>query len=366
MKLPGVAIVAGEGGLARVGGSVGTIAVIGTGTKLKGQVNSVVSVKDAEKFGDGSVQRACKRIFEMSGASVIAYVLPSAGSVATYSAGIDAVLAWNTVLECIAIVDSTAKDVWEVLADKAQNATKSHRYVYGVAQTRGKVTGNSDASKNEKDVQFASKLVEPAERGQKKSNRLVICAGTIMVRGSDGVPSGHPIIDTVLGSIARRDAHEGIDAVKWGSLAGATDVGEAWDETTLENLLNAGYTTVRRFYGRAGVYITLARLATDDTSDYDTLEKIRVMNRASNAVRGVQIEFVNGNIPANAGGVAFIKKESEVPLEVMKSNGEITDFSVSVDTSKLISERLVKTAVAIVPLGKTSRIETEITYKAGV
>lgn len=366
MNLPGVSITTGEGGLSRIGGSTGVIAIIGTGTKEKGRVVPVVSGKDAEKFGDGSVKRACDRLFEMGGARVIAYVLPSAGSTATYSAGIDALLATNERLECVAIVDSTDKSIWELVADKMEGVATSHKYVYGVAQTRLAVTGNSDQNKNESASGFASKLVSDAERGTKKSSRLMICAGSIRIRGGDGVVVAQPVIDTVLGTIANREAHEGIDAVKWGALQDSVEVGEAWEDATLESLLTKGYTTVRRFYGRTGVYITLARLATDDVSDYDTLEKIRVINRASNAVREAQLEFVNGNIPANAGGVAFIKKESEVPLEVMKNNGEITDFKVSVDMSKLISDRLVKTAVSIVPLGKTSVIKTEITYKAGV
>jgi hypothetical protein len=71
------------------------------------------------------------------------------------------------------------------------------------------------------------------------------------------------------GTLARRGVHQGPDAVRCGSVSAATAVKpDGLTGGHIETLKNAGYVTVRKITGIAGIYVTSGQMMREEGSDY--------------------------------------------------------------------------------------------------
>jgi hypothetical protein len=102
-------------------------------------------------------------------------------------------------------------------------------------------------------------------------------------------------------------------------------------------------------------------------SDYDLVEPRRVMDKACRQIREAQLFYLNDVVKAGADGspegLEMFIAQSESPLRIMKTNGEIPDGCVVIPPGRnILSTKTLRTKIRIVPPGRMSYIENETAY----
>jgi len=275
-------------------------------------------------------------------------------------AAIDKILEAKLSIEFIAIAGVSASPLWAALATKAIGAAEIYQYLFFVAQSRYLNSGETlDA--------WANALCG-IERGSVGSTRLQVCAGWIEEADANGQLDVRGLIGTYCGTLAARKVQDGPDAVKFGGIAAATALmPEGINDGHIENLKNAGYVTARKYVGRKGIYITSGQMMSEEGSDYDLVERRRVMDKACRNLYVAQLPAVNDTVTVGKDGspegIEMFVAKSQAPLEIMKTNREISDGYVIIPPGQnILADKKLRTKVRIVPLGKMSYIENEIAY----
>jgi hypothetical protein len=275
-------------------------------------------------------------------------------------AAVDTVLEAKLSIEWIAVAGISAVPLWVALATKAEGAEGIYQYLFFVAQARYKAA-------SETLDQWVNALTG-VERGTISSTRLQVCSGWIEEADANGQVDLRGLIGTYCGKLATRKVHEGPDAVRYGGITAATAIKpDGINDGHLEALKNAGYVTARQIIGLTGIYITSGQMMSEEGSDYDLVERRRVMDKACRQIRAAQLFYVNDTVKVGADGspegLQMFVAQSESPLRIMKTDGEISSGSVVIpDGQNILSTKTVRTKIRIVPLGKMSYIENEIAY----
>ena len=105
----------------------------------------------------------------------------------------------------------------------------------------------------------------------------------------------------------------------------------------------------------------------EEGSDYTLVERRRVMDKACRLIRAAQLFFLNDGVrvgkDGSPEGIKLLVAQSESPLKIMVSDGEISSGSViAPEGQNILATATLKLKVRIVPLGKLSYIENEIAY----
>ena len=275
-------------------------------------------------------------------------------------AAIDTLLDAKLAVEWIAVAGISNAALWAALAAKAELAEGMYQYLFFVAQARGKAEAETPD-------EWAMALAG-TERGTAASTRLQVCAGWIEEADANGQVDERPLIGVYCGKLAQRDVHEGPDAVRWGGISAATALKpDGLNDGHIETLKNAGYVTARKIIGLTGIYITSGQMMAEAGSDYDVVERRRVMDKACREIRRAQLFHLNGNTEVGADGspegLEMFVAQSESPLRTMKTNKQISDGYVRIPPGQnILSTRTLRTKIRIIPLGKMSYIENEIAY----
>jgi len=273
---------------------------------------------------------------------------------------VDKILDAKPDIEWIAIAGVSSSPLWAALAVKAEGAESKYQYLFFVAQARYKATAESVD-------EYVTSLAE-AERGVITSTRLQVCAGWIEEADSNGQVDTRGMIGVYSGMLAQRGVHQGPDAVRYGSIKAATAIKpDGLNDGHIETLKNTGYVTVRKITGLTGIYITSGQMMSEEGSDYNLVERRRVMDKACRQIRSAQLFYLNDVTQIGADGspegLAMFIAQSESPLRTMKADKEITDGYVVVpEGQNILSTSTLRTKIRIVPLGKTSYIENEISF----
>jgi len=275
-------------------------------------------------------------------------------------AAINKILEAKLAIEFIAIAGVSASPLWAALATKADGAAEIYQYLFFVAQARYLKKGEGlDAYVN---------ALCGIERGSVASTRLQVCASYIEEADSNGQIDVRGLIGTYCGTLAARKVQDGPDAVKFGGIAAATALmPEGINDGHIENLKNAGYVTARKYVGLKGIYITSGQMMCEEGSDYDLVERRRVMDKACRNLYVAQLPAVNDTVSigkdGSPEGIEMFVAKSQAPLETMKTNREISDGYVVVPPGQnILADKKLRTKVRIAPLGKMSYIENEIAY----
>jgi len=276
-------------------------------------------------------------------------------------AAVDEILDAKLSIEFIAVAGTSSAPLWAALAAKAALAEAKYQYLFFVAQGRYLKDGeNADT--------WASALCG-GERGTVSSTRLQVCAGWVREADANGSVEPRGMIGIYCGTLAARKVQDGPDAVKFGGMAAATSLlPEGLNDGHIENLKNSGYVTARKYVGLKGIYVTSGQMMSEEGSDYDLVERRRVMDKACRNVYAAQLPCVNDTVTVGADGspegIEMFVARSRSPLELMKTNREISDGYVAVPPGQnILADKTIRTKVRIVPLGKMSYIENEIAYK---
>ncbi|MDR3019890.1 MAG: DUF2586 domain-containing protein [Treponema sp.] len=275
-------------------------------------------------------------------------------------AAIDKMLEAKLSIEFIAIAGISASPLWAALATKAIGAAEMYQYLFFVAQARYM------GSKETLDAWINALC--GIERGSVGSTRLQVCAGWIEEADANGQLDTRGLIGTYCGTLAARKVQDGPDAVKFGGIAAATELKpDGINDGHIENLKNAGYVTARKYVGRKGIYITSGQMMSEEGSDFDLVERRRVMDKACRNLYVAQLPAVNDTVSigkdGSPEGIEMFVAKSQAPLEIMKTNREISDGYVIVPPGQnILADKKLRTKVRIAPLGKMSFIENEIAY----
>jgi hypothetical protein len=275
-------------------------------------------------------------------------------------AAIDTILEAKLSIEWIAVAGISASPLWAALATKAEGAEGIYQYLFFIAQARYK---NAAETLD----QWVNALTG-TERGTVASTRLQVCAGWIEEADANGQVDVRGLIGTYCGKLASRKVHEGPDAVRYGGITAATALKpDGINDGHIEALKNAGYVTARQIVGLSGIYITSGQMMSEEGSDYDIVERRRVMDKACRQIRTAQLFYVNDAVKVGKDGspegIKLLVAQSESPLKIMITEGEISSGQVTVPEDKnILSTKKLTFKVRIVPLGKLSYIENEIAY----
>ncbi|GHU01841.1 hypothetical protein FACS1894147_02480 [Spirochaetia bacterium] len=275
-------------------------------------------------------------------------------------AAIETVLDAKLNIEWIAVAGISAAPLWAALAVKADGAEAVYQYLFFVAAARGK--GNAET------VDEYVNALTGGERGVTTSTRLQIVAGWIEEADANGQVDERNAIGVYCGMLASRKVHQGPDATRDGSVKAATAIKpDGLNDGHIEALKNAGYVTVRKIIGLTGIYITSGQMMCEAGSDYNIVERRRVMDKACRQIRAAQLFYLNDTVQVGADGspegLEMFTAQSESPLRIMKTNGEISSgYVVIPEGQNILSTSTLRTKIRIVPLGKMSYIENEIAF----
>jgi hypothetical protein len=272
----------------------------------------------------------------------------------------------NTILdakleiEWIAAAGVSSAPLWAALAAKAEGAAEIFQYLFFIAQARYK-------SETETLDQWVNALTG-GERGTVASVRLQVCAGWIEEADPQGQVDVRGLIGTYCGKLAGRKVHQGPDAVRYGGIAAAAALKpDGINDGHIEALKNAGYVTARQIIGLNGIYVASGQMMCEEGSDYDVVERRRVMDKACRLIRKAQLFSLNDAVKAGRDGspegIKMLIAQSESPLKIMAAENEITSGTVTVpEGQNILSTKKITFKVRIIPLGKLSYIENEIAY----
>lgn len=275
-------------------------------------------------------------------------------------AAINTIIDAKKAIEWIAVAGVSNAALWAALATQAKGAESVYQYLFFIAQARYK--------KEDETVDEYVNALTGAERGVTSSTRLQVVAGWIEEADSNGQVDTRGAIGVYCGMLAGRKVHEGPDAVKFGSITAATAIKpDGINDGHIEALKNAGYVTVRTIIGLKGIYITSGQMMSEQGSDYDLVERRRVMDKACREIRVAQLPFLNDTVKVGADGspegLEMFVAQGEAPLRTMKTNEQISDGYIIIPKGQnILSTNTLRTKIRIVPLGKLSYIENEIAY----
>jgi hypothetical protein len=273
---------------------------------------------------------------------------------------VDTILEAKPAIEWIAVAGVSAFPLWAALAAKAEGAEGIYQYLFFVAQARYKTAAET--------LDQWVNALSGAERGTAASTRLQVCAGWIEEADANGQLDVRGLIGAYCGKLAARKVHEGPDAVKYGGISAATALKpDGINDGHIETLKNAGYVTARTFAGLNGIYITSGQIMSEAGSDYDLVERRRVMDKACRRIYAAQLPHVNDAVKigkdGSPEGIKMLIAQSESPLNIMATEGEISSGQVVCpEGQNILSTKKILFKIRIVPLGKLSYIENEIAY----
>lgn len=137
--------------------------------------------------------------------------------------------------------------------------------------------------------------------------------------------------------------------------------------TLLSQLHARGYLFMRKIDGLAGSYPVDSLNATDETSDYNSIEHVRVVQKACRQVRLAMLPRLSSPVTLAAGGkvdprdASALESLAGVRLSAMQSNGEVSSATVRVDTeNNVITSRKVRVVIRVRPVGVMREIEVNL------
>lgn len=169
--------------------------------------------------------------------------------------------------------------------------------------------------------------------------------------------------------------------VKTGSVQGLRSDGLAGpvhhDLTSHTDLDAARFSGLQSLVGRRGEWFFTSRSFALSTSDFNEVQRIRVMNAAASAARTAIAAYVGDDVELKSDGTGRISEaeakgiEAEIRAKVAEAvmnepNNHVTSVTVTVDrTNNIGTSRTLRVAIAIVPRGSILTVSTTISYTLG-
>jgi Protein of unknown function (DUF2586) len=154
------------------------------------------------------------------------------------------------------------------------------------------------------------------------------------------------------------------------------------NEALSERMDQQRFTTARTHIGVPGFYITQGRLMAPLGSDYEFWHAGRVMDVACATVYRSQLPFLGASVRVNPDGSGTIDERDATRLEepvrdslsvalmdpdnAEGTQGHVSEVEYTIDrTTNVVTSRTLYTSVALIPLGYTDYIITELGFTLG-
>lgn len=199
--------------------------------------------------------------------------------------------------------------------------------------------------------------------------------------GGLGAELEQPALGAFLGAIARASVHESIAWVERFNFSNGTELEKlavcyaekvVTPTTPVEFLGMNGYLTLKKHIGVAGSYSYDSATCALATSDYAFIENERTMDKATRNIRAKTLPSLARPLYLEGGllredTVAFFKATASEPLAQMQRDGEISEFSVTINPAQpILQTSKLEIGVKIVPVGVAREIEFTIGFAVKV
>lgn len=177
-------------------------------------------------------------------------------------------------------------------------------------------------------------------------------------------------LGAILGMIAAASVHESIGWTgKFDGLNGLGYLGASHSSSEVDTLIDKGYLDFVKYTGLNGLFVAKSVTASASTSDYNRIEKVRVMDKAARGVRTVLLPRLNAPVYTESDGtlqvqdILFYENLAGQPLETMQTAGEISAFEVFVDPAQdVVSTGILNVSIKIIPVGSSEEINVKLGY----
>lgn len=269
----------------------------------------------------------------------------------------------------IVVTGITNNAFWNSFNTRLMMEEAKNNYIFGICQARY-------IGKNETLDGWVNALTG-SERGNFSAKRLVVCAGFALEADLNAQNDIRPVIGKLAGHIAAVCmVQERPGKVKLEAVGGITEMypreiiaGKEFklNDSHISALDDAGYTVLCSYKKKKGLFFTRGRMFTDLTSDFKCIPERRVMDKALSLVFEKQTEFLNDDVEVGAdgspAGLGYFKKYSEMPLEQMKRDKEISFFNLVIPAGQnILSDETLRFELAITPKGYIGIIKGTIYY----
>lgn len=140
-------------------------------------------------------------------------------------------------------------------------------------------------------------------------------------------------------------------------------------EGTATAIHNKGFITMRKYTGKAGYYFSDDPTATPATDDYNSLARVRVINKAIRIAYATFVEEILDEVQVDptTGFLSAARAkyyQSLIERAVLTGmNGEVSGFTALVDpTQNVLSTNKICVEARIVPLGYAKEIEVQLGF----
>lgn len=177
-------------------------------------------------------------------------------------------------------------------------------------------------------------------------------------------------LGAILGMMAAASVHESIGWVaKFDGLNGLGYLEPSHSDGEVGALIDKGYVDFVKYTGLNGLFVAKSVTAAASTSDYNRIEKVRVMDKAARGVRTVLLPRLNSPVYLESDGtlqlqdILFYENLAGQPLETMQTAGEISAFEVFVDpVQDVLSTGKLTLSIKIIPVGSSEEIIVNLGY----
>lgn len=276
---------------------------------------------------------------------------PSA-SVASLGAAIDALLTTNLEFDLVHVAGPTTSAVWTILASRAATAAQAGRYFHFVAETRCPTGGETAAA-------WATALV--SEVATFSDTRVTLVAGRAEITDYlTGRQVERNIAGIYTGRLAGIPEQKSPAEVALGSLPLVVRLAPAGiTATDLSTLNDAKLVVVWTILGLTGYYLAEGHIKATDTSDYQTVELRRIMDKACRLVRRAAVRYDHAE--GTPEGVAALEAQLTSPLE-NEMQGQILSGLVVIPSQDVLTTGTLVARVRIVPIPIMREIEVELGF----
>jgi len=185
----------------------------------------------------------------------------------------------------------------------------------------------------------------------------------------------------VLGLVSRSKVSNSVAWVANNLLLNADSMlvtGEKWgdieDTTKPDELFSKGYIFQGKYFGYAGSYLYNDAVADAVTSDYESIKRMRTMDKVARQAYFVLVPYLSSPLILNPTSgqisqetVSDLTQIVSSTLNQMSTASEISGYSVYIDPSQnVLTTKNIEIAVDIVPVGSADKITLNLGYALSV
>ena len=273
-------------------------------------------------------------------------------SMASIIAAVKVLLDSALAFECVHVCGESDQALWTAMDVLMQQAESDFRYSYCCCDAPYMNAGETVD-------EWVQRII--AMRANFASTRVQVHAafGTVtdMLTGKQAVRNLGGIIRGYVCGLKRQQSP---GAVELGSLPGVVNIQpEGLNNAHVLALDNAGFTTVRKFIGMNGTYVTNGRMMAENGSDYEQEENRRVMDHSCELVRSQALKKVKAE--ATEDGQKVLEAFLSHALAVQIGDKEIVSGTVVIPEGQdVYATSRLRVKIRIVPVPIMREIEIDI------